>query len=71
MTIHKALALVLISSLPFAMGCFVDTDDGDSGDDCVTACATDRDDCVSACDDDGDCIKACEDGDKECGSACI
>lgn len=69
--IHKAFALLLLSGLPFAMGCFVDTDDGDGSDDCVTACTNDRSDCVSACDDDGDCIKACEDDDKDCSSACI
>ncbi|UQA59449.1 hypothetical protein [Polyangium aurulentum] len=69
--IHKALAILLVSSAPFAMGCFVDADDGRGGDDCVTACTTDREDCVSACDDDGDCIKACEDDGSDCSSACI
>ena len=69
--IHKAFAILLLSSLPFAMGCFVDADDGDGGDDCVTACTTDNQDCVSACDDDGDCVKACEDDNRDCASACI
>ncbi|WP_159396613.1 hypothetical protein [Sorangium cellulosum] len=66
------LAMLLVSTIPLAAGCFVDADDddkGEGGDDCVTACTTEREDCISACDDDGDCVQSCED-DHDCASVC-
>ncbi|WP_437577829.1 hypothetical protein [Sorangium sp. So ce887] len=68
--IRKMLAMLLVSTIPLAAGCFVDADDDKDGDDCITTCSTERDDCVSACDDDGDCISACEE-DHDCDSLCI
>ncbi|WP_437531199.1 hypothetical protein WME79_01505 [Sorangium sp. So ce726] len=69
--LRKVLAVLLVSTIPLATGCFVDTDDDkDEGDDCITACSTERDDCISACDDDGDCVTACEE-DHDCDSLCI
>ncbi|WP_437485846.1 hypothetical protein WME75_01975 [Sorangium sp. So ce1014] len=68
--IRKMFAMLLVSTIPLAAGCFVDADDDKDGDDCITTCSTERDDCVSACDDDGDCISACEE-DHDCDSLCI
>ncbi|WP_437762023.1 hypothetical protein WMF27_01585 [Sorangium sp. So ce281] len=70
--LRKVLAVLLVSTIPLAAGCFVDTDDDkdEGGDDCITACSTDRDDCIAACDDDGDCVSACEE-DHDCDSLCI
>ncbi len=43
--LRKVLAVLLVSTIPLAAGCFVDADDNkDEGDDCITACSTDRDD---------------------------
>lgn len=68
--IRKILAMLLVSTIPLAAGCFVDADDDPDGDDCITACSTERDDCISACDDDGECVSACEE-DHDCDSLCI
>jgi hypothetical protein len=69
---RKVFAVLLVSTIPLATGCFVDADDDKDkgGDDCITACSTDRDDCIAACDDDGDCVSACEE-DHDCDSLCI
>ncbi|WP_437307445.1 hypothetical protein [Sorangium sp. So ce388] len=70
---RKILAMLLVSTIPLAAGCFVDADDdepGENGDDCITACSTDHDDCVSACDDDGDCVTACDE-EYDCDSICV
>ncbi|WP_148313249.1 hypothetical protein [Sorangium cellulosum] len=71
--IRKMLAMLLVSTVPLAAGCFVDADDdkpGEGDDSCITACSTEREDCISACDDDGDCVSACEE-DHDCDSLCI
>jgi hypothetical protein len=71
--IRKLIAAFAICSIPVAAGCFIDADDegGGSGDDCATACTTDREDCVKTCNEDGDCVKTCDDDKADCVSACI